>query len=276
VVRLVVSEIVVDETFYGILVDGRHGGTMPLYHRRIMGGTASFWVNKMRVAGLFSGIGGFELAFAQAGFANALLVEIDASASAVLKQRFPECTILSDVVDVVELPPDTEVLTAGFPCQNLSMAGDKSGIDGAKSGVVGNMFDLIARSRVPTILIENVYFMLQLDRGNGMRRLVEQFEALQYKWAYRVLDTMGFGLPQRRRRVYMVASRKIDPRTVLFGDEAGAPARVKPNLQVPLGFYWTEGRSGIGLTVDGIPPLKVGSALGIPSAPAVLFPDVKR
>src|SRR4051812_29625018 len=65
------------------------------------------------------------------------------------------------------------------------------------------------RSNVSTVVVENVYFMLQLDRGNAMRWLVEQFEALQYKWAYRVIDTMSFGLPQRRRRVYMVASRTI-------------------------------------------------------------------
>ncbi len=164
-------------------------------------------------------------------------------------------------------------MTAGFPCQNLSMAGDKSGISGAKSGVVEKMFDLIEASRVPTVLIENVYFMLQLDRGNGMRWLVERFERLGYHWAYRVLDTSGFGLPQRRRRVYLIASKALDPRSVLFADESQLNPPGKPTLEKPLGFYWTEGRSGIGLTIDGIPPLKVGSALGIPSAPAVLFPD---
>lgn len=227
----------------------------------------------MRVSGLFSGIGGFEIAFSQAGFSTALLAEIDPAANAVLKYQFPECSLHLDVSELTDLPIQTEVLTAGFPCQNLSMAGDKSGIDGAKSGVVGRMFELISRSGVPTVVIENVYFMLQLDRGNAMRRLVEQFESLQYKWAYRVVDTMSFGLPQRRRRVYMVASRTIDPRAVLFADEAGAPQPIKPTLDIPLGFYWTEGRSGIGLTIDGIPPLKVGSAVGIPSAPAVLFSD---
>jgi DNA (cytosine-5)-methyltransferase 1 len=227
----------------------------------------------MQVSGLFSGIGGFELAFSQAGFSTAMLVEIDPAANAVLKQQFPDCLLKLDVTEVTDLPSETELITAGFPCQNLSMAGDKSGIDGAKSGVVSKMFELIARSQVSTVVIENVYFMLQLDRGNAMRRLVEQFEALQYRWAYRVIDSMSFGLPQRRRRVYMVASRTLDPRSVLFADEAKAPTSVKPSLSMPLGFYWTEGRSGVGLTVDGIPPLKVGSAVGIPSAPAVLFPD---
>ena len=135
------------------------------------------------------------------------------------------------------------------------------------------MFDLIERSGVPMIVIENVYFMLQLDSGNAMEWLVDRFEELEYRWAYRVVDSMGFGLPQRRRRVYFVATRDLDPRTVLFADETTAAAAPDANLTRPLGFYWTEGRSGLGLTVDGIPPLKVGSALGIASPPAVLFPD---
>jgi len=232
-----------------------------------------FAVNKMRVAGLFSGIGGFELAFSQAGLETALLCELDPAASAVLKRHFPDVDLYGDVSDVPAIPGNVDILTAGFPCQNLSMAGNKSGIAGSKSGVVERMFDLIGRSHVPTVVIENVYFMLQLDRGNAMRWLVEQFELHEYKWAYRVLNTIGFGLPQRRRRVFMVASKSIDPRGVLFADETPSASIVRPDLQKPLGFYWTEGRSGVGFLADGIPPLKVGSALGIPSAPAVLFPD---
>jgi DNA (cytosine-5)-methyltransferase 1 len=70
-----------------------------------------------------------------------------------------------------------------------------------------------------------------------------------------------------------VASRNQDPRSILLADEAAVSKPQGPTLEVPLGFYWTEGRSGVGLTVNGIPPLKGGSSLGIPSAPAVLFPD---
>jgi DNA (cytosine-5)-methyltransferase 1 len=227
----------------------------------------------MSLTGLFAGIGGFELAFSQAGFKAELLVEVEPAASTVLKERFPDAIVKADVLDLPDLPATTTILTAGFPCQNLSMAGDKSGIEGSKSGIVTRMFELIARSSVPTVVIENVYFMLQLDSGKAMQWLVTQFERLGYRWAYRVLDTMGFGLPQRRRRVYFVASLEMDPRTVLFADAGAVTLASKPDLTTPLGFYWTEGRSGIGLTVDGIPPLKVGSSLGIPSAPAVLFPD---
>ena len=228
----------------------------------------------MSVVGLFSGIGGFELAFSEAGFETALLVEIDPAARAVLKSRLPDIEIRSDVRELSGLPSETTIVTAGFPCQNLSMAGDKSGITGSKSGVVEKLFDLIENSEPPAVLIENVYFMLQLDAGRAMEWLVERFENLGYRWAYRVLDTWGFGLPQRRRRVYMLACREVDPRTVLFADEGlSAVAAPAPGLEYPLGFYWTEGRSGVGLTVDGVPPLKAGSTVGIPSPPAVLFPD---
>ena len=228
----------------------------------------------MSVTGLFAGIGGFEVAFGQVGIESNLLVEIDCDARIVLGKRFPDVALESDILDLEDLPKDTTILTCGFPCQNLSMAGDKSGIEGKKSGTVRKMLELIGQSDVPTVVIENVCFMLQLDAGKAIRWLADEFEKLGYDWAYRVLNTRGFGLPQRRRRVYLVASRALDPRTVLFADEQPVEkTRGKRDLTKPLGFYWTEGRSGLGLTVDGVPPLKVGSGLGIPSAPAVLFED---
>lgn len=173
----------------------------------------------MTVAGLFSGIGGLELAFAQAGFRTSLLVEINPEASAILKARFPDTRMIGDIAKLKKLPTGTTIVTAGFPCQNLSMAGDKQGIDGTKSGVVSELLRLIEGARIPVVLLENVYFMLQLDRGRAMNKLASRFEELGYAWAYRVLDTIGFGLPQRRRRVYFVATRELDPREVLFADE---------------------------------------------------------
>jgi DNA (cytosine-5)-methyltransferase 1 len=227
----------------------------------------------MSVVGLFAGIGGFEKAFADAGFETELLVEIDSAAAAVLRARFPDADIRADVAELADIPSSASIITAGFPCQNLSMAGDKSGIDGGKSRVVHKMFGLIEQSHVPTVVVENVYFMLQLDKGSAMDWLVGQFERLEYSWAYRVLNTMAFGLPHRRRRVYFVASRTMDPRGVLFAEKGIVPEPAIFDNDTPIGFYWTEGRSGVGLTPDGIPPLKVGSGWGIVSAPAVLFPD---
>jgi DNA (cytosine-5)-methyltransferase 1 len=91
-------------------------------------------------------------------------------------------------------------------------------------------------------------------------------------WAYRVVDARAFGLPQRRLRVLMLASRTEDPRPVLFGTDAGAHEIGDPAVD-PCGFYWTEGVRGLGWAVNAVPTLKGGSGLGIASPPAVRLPS---
>ena len=153
------------------------------------------------------------------------------------------------------------------------MAGDKKGIHGRKSAIVSKLFDLLDRSEVSWVVIENVYFMLHLWRGSGIEYILEKLEKRGYRWAYRVVNSRAFGLPQRRRRVFIVASQSFDPRSVLLVDDAGARSWPAVDLAHPIGFYWTEGRTGHGLTADAIPPLKAGSPLAIPSPPAVLLPS---
>lgn len=227
----------------------------------------------MRVAGLFAGIGGFEAGLTAAGHTTILLCENDPQATTVLERRFPDVAHHADIVDLKALPSDTEVVAGGFPCQNLSMAGDKTGLDGAKSSVVDHLFRLLRQEPVPWVLIENVYFMLHLAKGAAMERILGPLEELGYRWAYRVVDSRAFGLPQRRRRVFIVATSTGDPREVLLADDASAPDHDPPDMTRPIAFYWTEGRSGNGLTSDATPPLKAGSSLGIPSPPAVLLPN---
>jgi DNA (cytosine-5)-methyltransferase 1 len=128
---------------------------------------------------------------------------------------------------------------------------------------------------VPWLLIENVPFMLQLAQGEALEVIVSALEHLGYRWAYRVVDSRAFGLPQRRRRVYMLASLVGDPRNVLFADEAGQ--RAEPSKEAwrdaACGFYWTEGLRGLGWAFDAVPTLKGGSTVGIPSPPAIVLPD---
>lgn len=226
----------------------------------------------MRVAGLYAGIGGFELGLGRAGHDTLLLCESNHAAQAVLRRRFPGAAMASDVTKLAVLPKETEVVAAGFPCQNLSMAGDKSGLNGSKSQVVESLFRLLQVHRAAWVLIENVYFMLYLAKGAAMEYILSRLETLGYRWAYRVVDSRSFGLAQRRRRVFIVASNVGDPRDVLLVDDAPGQEWPAIDLARPIAFYWTEGRTGHGLTANAIPPLKAGSGLGIPSPPAVLLP----
>jgi DNA (cytosine-5)-methyltransferase 1 len=228
---------------------------------------------KLQIAGLFAGIGGVELGMRRAGHSTTLLCEIEPGARAVLDSRFPEVPKHDDVCTLARLPEGTQLITAGFPCQDLSQAGKTRGIKGARSGLVGEVFRLIESQRVPWVVLENVPFMLQLARGEALEVIVAALEHLGYKWAYRVVDSRAFGLPQRRERVIFVASLDEDPRDVLLADDAGELVDTRSFTEVPCGFYWTEGIRGLGWAVDSVPTLKGGSTIGIASPPAILFPD---
>lgn len=228
----------------------------------------------LTVAALFAGIGGIELGFHQAGHRTALWCEADPGAVAVIQDRFDVDDVALDVAELSDLPRDVDVVTAGFPCQDLSQAGRTAGIEGLRSGLVGHVFRLLeARADNPPrwLVLENVPFMLSLDAGAAMHRLTSGLEELGYSWAYRVVNTNAFGLPQRRRRVLLLASTTEDPRGVLLAQDAGAPSPAPPEGQA-CGFYWTEGLRGLGLAVDAVPTLKGGSAVGIPSPPAIWIP----
>lgn len=236
----------------------------------------------LKIAGLFAGIGGIELGFHRAlgnGAETELLCEWWQPARAVLAARFPGVDVHPDVRELVDLPAGLDVLAAGFPCTDLSQAGRTAGITGTQSSLVSHVFDALrlARSRgqrLPWLLIENVPNMLALDRGRAMRYLVSELEAMGFRWAYRTVDSRATGVPQRRRRVLLVASPHEDPRTVVFADDAG----VRPDDDyddAAFGFYWTEGRGGLGWAQDAVPTLKGGSTIGIPSPPAIWVRDAE-
>lgn len=222
---------------------------------------------QLSVAGLFAGIGGVELGLQASGMHTKLLCEWWEPAQAVLEHHFPDVPLHDDIQTLKALP-DVDVVTAGFPCTDLSQAGRTAGIHGKASGMIKNLFDLLETASPRWVVIENVRNMLSLDRGTAMEYLVTQFERLGYSWAYRLVDSRFTGVPQRRQRVILVASQVADPRTVLFADDAGE----RPDsdyLEDAFGFYWTEGNTGLGWAQDAIPTLKGGSGLGIPSAPAI-------
>ncbi|MFU8875521.1 DNA cytosine methyltransferase [Micromonospora sp. SL4-19] len=232
-----------------------------------------------RVAGLFAGIGGIELGLKRAAgekLETSLLCESWSPAQQVLAAHFPDVDLHDDVATLRSLPARLDLVAAGFPCTDLSQAGRTAGIRGRESGLVAHVFEVLRLAsergrRLPWLLIENVPNMLVLDRGLAMAYLVKELGNLGYRWAYRVVDSRFTGVPQRRRRVLLLASQAEDPRAVLFADDAGSLDEGELRDDA-FGFYWTEGRGGLGWAQDATPTFKGGSALGIPSPPAVWLP----
>ncbi|MGQ0466335.1 MAG: DNA cytosine methyltransferase [Sporichthyaceae bacterium] len=231
------------------------------------------------MAGLFAGIGGIEQGFHRAlgdSVQTELLCEWWQPAQDVLRARFSGVELHPDVRELTKLPKGLDLLSAGFPCTDLSQAGRMAGITGDASGLVSHAFEALRLTakeerRLPWLMIENVPNMLSLDAGKAMAYLVAEIEALGYRWAYRVVDSRFTGVPQRRRRVILLASAVEDPRRVLFADDAGQ--RPETDLKADaFGFYWTEGRGGLGWAQDAVPTLKGGSTVGIPSPPAIWVP----
>jgi DNA (cytosine-5)-methyltransferase 1 len=226
----------------------------------------------MNVVGLFAGIGGIELGLHRAGHCTSLVCEIDPAARAVLMHQFPELPLHSDIRDLRKLPSGTELVAGGFPCQDISQAGTTKGISGRNSGLIDEIFRLLRNNDVPNVLLENVSFILSLNRGHAMRHVTAELERLGYRWAYRVIDSRAFGLPQRRQRLFLIASRVCEPYELLMNGSV-EPDEPSDWSGRACGFYWTEGIRGLGWAVDAVPTLKGGSTVGIASPPAIWMPD---
>lgn len=258
--------------------DGTIKGTPNLRRSKAAANSDEGTSRVLNVGGLFAGIGGIELGLTSAGHLTRMLCEIDVGATAVLQSHFPDVSITADIRRLRTIPREIDCLTAGFPCQDLSQAGTTAGLKGRSSGLVGEVFRLLevrrrSRSRVPWVVLENVPFMLQLARGAALEVIVDKLEALGYRWAYRVVDSLAFGVPQRRERVFLVACVEDDPRSVLLADDIGDPLTEGADPDLGYGFYWTEGTRGLGTAVDSVPTLKGGSTVGIPSPPAIVLPS---
>jgi DNA (cytosine-5)-methyltransferase 1 len=125
---------------------------------------------------------------------------------------------------------------------------------------------------VPWVVLENVPFLRHLDKGRALELVVSAFEELGYAWCYRVIDAEAFGVPQRRKRWFFVASNIADPREVLLAGN-GARPETGDTSDVAKGFYWTEGTRALGWAIDAVPPIKCGSSVGVASPPAIFMPS---
>lgn len=161
----------------------------------------------VKLGSLFSGIGGAELAARAAGIETAWMVEKDPFAQKVLRYRFPGIPLFDDVQEVGahNLEP-VDVITAGWPCQDLSVAGKRAGLKGARSGLFHEAVRVIRELGPRYFVGENVPGLFSSGGGWDFAAVLDEMEesgALDIAW--RVLDAQWFGVPQRRRRIFLVA-----------------------------------------------------------------------
>lgn len=157
----------------------------------------------MRVGSLFSGIGGIELGLERAGcFEAAWFVENDIHAQAILRKHWPTAQIYDDVttVDFSAVPP-IDVLTGGFPCQDISNAGKRAGITGSRSGLWKHYLRAISILRPRYVIAENVAALI--DRG--LDTVLCDLAAIGYDAEWHCLPAAAVGAPHRRDRIFILA-----------------------------------------------------------------------
>lgn len=163
---------------------------------------------------LFSGVGGFDMGFDQAKYDCVFQVEWDKNCQQILAKHWPEVPKWLDVQEVngAEVPP-CDVLTFGSPCQDLSVAGKRAGLDGTKSSMFYEATRIIKEMRnatesvYPRIVVwENVPGALSSNNGADFGQVLDTLAecgAVDIQWS--ILDAQHFGVPQRRRRIFVVA-----------------------------------------------------------------------
>ena len=184
----------------------------------------------MRFVSLFAGVGGFDLGLERSGHTCVGQVEIDKHAQSVLARHWPDVpkhddvTTAIDWADEIGLTGNVDLVAGGFPCQDLSVAGKRAGLDGKRSGLFYDALAFAKAVKAKTILLENVPGLLSSNQGRDFGVLLTELADAGYSnIEWRVLNSQFFGVAQRRRRVFIVASIGTEPfRTILAECESSA------------------------------------------------------
>ncbi len=198
------------------------------------------------VGSLFAGIGGFDLGFERAGFRTAWQVEIDPIRRAVLADRFPHAQRFDDVRACGRHNLSAvDVIVGGFPCQDLSTMGKRAGLAGERSGLFYEVVRIINELRPRWLVLENVTGLLSCNDGEDFAAVIGTLAECGYLGFWRVLNAQYFGVPTKRRRVFMVAGLGCQPPVELLADAgpvdrlSRAPAAAQERIDLARWAYPT-------------------------------------
>jgi len=169
----------------------------------------------MRFVSLFAGVGGFDLGFEHAGMTCVGQVEIDKKARAVLEKHWPDVPKHDDVTtargwaDDIGLVGNVDLVCGGFPCQDVSVAGKRAGLAGQRTGLFWDALAFSTHVQAETLVLENVPGLLSSNQGRDFATVLAALADAGYSHIeWRLLDSQFFGVPQRRRRIFVVAQRR--------------------------------------------------------------------
>ena len=175
-------------------------------------------VTIIRFIDLFAGIGGMRRAFEDACRKNSLKCkcvftsEIKPHAVKILSQNYPGEKICGDITEIdADMIPNFDVLLAGFPCQAFSSAGRRRGFDDARGTLFFDVIRILKAKKPEGFILENVEGLVNHDGGRTFGIMLDNLKAQGYCVSYAVLDAKNFGVPQERRRIYIVGSLNAEP-----------------------------------------------------------------
>jgi len=165
--------------------------------------------SKYKVASLFSGCGGLDLGFIQAGFEVVWANDFFKEAVETYKTNIGDHIVYGDVreIESESIPDKIDILIGGFPCQGFSVANTKRNMEDERNFLYKELLRIIKDKRPKFFLAENVKGLLSMQKGQVLKMIINDFESLGYKVDYKLLKASDYGVPQHRERVIIIGNR---------------------------------------------------------------------
>lgn len=170
--------------------------------------TIKYKSRHLKTVSLFSGAGGMDLGFLNAGFNIVWANDFDRYAVESYKANINDHIVQGDITEIWEDVPSHDVLLAGFPCQPFSLMGKQMGFDDERGTLFFYIEKLILKHKPKVVVLENVKGLEKHDNGRTFERMKDiLINKLKYKISFKVLNTADYGIPQTRRRLFIVCFR---------------------------------------------------------------------